>query len=385
MTALGRTINLLATPVVPLSRPSITDDDIAAVVEVLQSSTLSLGPKLAAFEAAVARRIGVDAAIGVNSGTSGLHACLAALEIGPGDDVVTTPFSFIASANCILYQGATPVFVDIDPETLCLDPNRIDATVTSRTRALLPVDVFGQPANLEALRAIANRHDLAVIEDACEAVGSERLGQPAGTGVTAAVFAFYPNKQMTTGEGGIVVSDDGGLANVIRSVVNQGRDDNGTWMNHVRLGFNYRLDEMSAALGLSQLQRLDAIIAARARVAAWYAERLRDVPGVVVPTIAAETTRMSWFVYVIQLDPRIDRARLMAELAGERIPTRPYFVPIHLQPYYRQRFGYRPGDFPVTERIAAATLALPFFTDMAEEQVDYVCERLAGRLKQYQV
>lgn len=363
---------------VPLARPSITAGDIDAVVDVLRGSTLSLGPRLAAFEAAVAARVGVNAAVGVNSGTSGLHACLAALDISPGDEVITTPFSFVASANCVLYQGATPVFVDIEPETLCLDPQRVAAAVTARTRALLPVDVFGQPADLTAMRTIAARHRLAIVEDACEAIGSEHRGQPTGSGVTAAVFAFYPNKQMTTGEGGIVVTDDTRLANVIRSLVNQGRDDNGTWLNHVRLGFNYRLDEMSAALGLSQLRRLDAIIAARSQVVAWYTERLRHVAGLTVPTIAAATTRMSWFVYVIQLDPAIDRQRLMEELAALGIPTRPYFVPIHLQPYYRQRFGYQPGDFPVTERVAATTLALPFFTDMTEVQVDFVCDRLTS-------
>ncbi len=365
---------------IPLSQPSIDDDDIAAVLSVLRTPSLSMGPQVAAFESAVAAYIGAAEAVAVNSGTSGLHLALAAIGVGPGDEVITTPFSFVASANCMLYQGATPVFADIDAATLNIDPARVEARVTARTRAILAVDVFGQPAPIEALNAIADRHGLTVIQDACEAIGAERHGRRVGTQAQAAVFAFYPNKQMTTGEGGVVVTDDAALGRVLRSLCNQGRDDNGTWMNHVRLGYNYRLDEMSAALGQSQLRRLDAMLDRRNRVAAWYAERLGELDGVQAPWVAPETTRMSWFVYVIRLDERIDRARLMAALAADGVPSRPYFVPIHLQPLYRERFGCRLGAFPVTERIARTTLALPFFTDMTEEQVDYVCARLAARL-----
>jgi perosamine synthetase len=365
---------------IPLSRPSITDEDVAAVLDVLRSPYLSLGPHLGAFEQAMASYVGTTEAVAVNSGTSGLHLCLAAHGVGPGDEVITTPFSFVASANCAIYQGATPVFVDIDPQTLCIDPDQVGARITPRTRALLPVDVFGQPADLEHLSALARRHDLVLIEDACEAIGAERNGRRVGADATAAVFAFYPNKQMTTGEGGMIVTNDEAAARAMRSLANQGRDDNGTWMNHVRLGFNYRLDEMSAALGRSQLSRIDDILDRRAQVAAWYTERLGGLEAVQVPYVAAETTRMSWFVYVIRLDERIDRAAVMGDLEAEGIPTRPYFVPIHLQPLYRQRFGYGPGDFPVTERIARTTLALPFFTDMTEAQVDTVCARLAARL-----
>lgn len=366
--------------VVPLSRPSIGQDDIASVLAVLGTPVLSMGPAVRRFEQAVAEYVGTAEAIAVNSGTSGLHICLAAEGIGPGDEVITTPFSFVASANCALYQGARPVFADIDPLTLNLDPSRVEAAVTGRTRAIVSVDVFGQPGPTEALRSIAARHGLILIEDACEAIGAERNGRQVGTGVRSAVFAFYPNKAITTGEGGVIVTDDRELAAVMRSLANQGRDDTGTWMNHVRLGFNYRLDEMSAALGVSQMAKLDRILDQRARVAGWYTRQLRQVEGIRLPHIAPETTRMSWFVYVIQLDARVDRTALMTQLEEDGIPARHYFVPIHLQPLYRKRFGHGPGDFPIAERVARSTLALPFFTEMTEDQVDLVCDRLIDRL-----
>ena len=365
---------------VPLSRPSISQEDIEAVLAVLRSPTLSIGPQVRAFEEAVATYSGASEAVAVNSGTSGLHLCLAAADIGPGDEVITSPFSFVASANCILYQGATPVFADIDPVTLNIDPAAIDAKITERTRAIIPVDVFGQPAAIDAIRAIADRHDLLVVEDSCEAIGAEHKGRRVGSHGHPAVFAFYPNKQMTAGEGGMIVTDDPGYAAVLRSLANQGRDDAGTWMNHVRLGYNYRLDEMSAALGLSQVRRLDAILEWRARVAAMYTERLKWVEGIATPEIVPETTRMSWFVYVVRLTDEVDRAALMAGLEEDGIPSRPYFVPIHHQPLYRERFGVGPGDFPVTDRVARSTLALPFFTEMSEEQVDYVCDRIRKRI-----
>jgi perosamine synthetase len=366
---------------VPLSRPSINDDDIAAVLDVLRSPSLSMGPKVRLFERAVATYAGTSEAVAVNSGTSGLHLCLAAAGIGPGDEIVTSPFSFIASANCALYQGATPVFADIDPQSLNIDPSQVEARISERTKALISVDIFGQPAPIEELLSIAARRQLALIDDACEAIGAERNGRRVGKQATATVFAFYPNKQMTTGEGGVIVTDDKDHAAIMRSMSNQGRDDNGTWMNHVRLGFNYRLDEMSAALGITQLSRLDMILDRRARVAGWYEQRLRALDGIKVPFVAPETTRMSWFVYVIRLDEQYNRREMMSALEEDGIPTRAYFAPIHLQPLYRERFGYRAGDFPVTERVARTTLALPFFTDMTEAQVDYVCQRVAVRLR----
>jgi perosamine synthetase len=365
---------------IPLSRPSIDEDDVAAVLEVLRSPSLSMGPKVSLFERAMAAYAGTAEAVAVNSGTSGLHVCLAASGIGPGDEVLTTPFSFVASANCALYQGAIPVFADIDPLTLNIDPNQVEFRISERTKAIVSVDVFGQPAPNEELISIAERRGIPLIEDACEAIGAERNGRRIGNQAKAAVFAFYPNKQITTGEGGIIVSDDQNCAAIMRSLSNQGRDDSGIWMNHVRLGYNYRLDEMSAALGITQLNRLDAILDRRAQVATWYNDRLRDLNEVQIPYLAPETTRMSWFVYVIRLDERLDRCDLMAGLEEDGVPTRPYFVPIHLQPLYRERFGYRPGDFPVTERVARTTVALPFFTDMTQTQVDYVCDRLSRHL-----
>lgn len=362
---------------IPLARPSITEEEIAAVLNVLRTPVLSMGPQVHAFERELAQYIGVTEGIAVNSGTSGLHLCLVAAGIGSGDEVITSPFSFVASANCALYQGAIPVFADIDEDTLTIDPNQVEAKVTERTRALLPVDVFGQPAPIEEMLAIGEANGIPVILDACEAIGAERNEVRIGRRGLASVFAFYPNKQMTTGEGGMIVTNDADYARVLRSLCNQGRDDAGTWMNHVRLGYNYRLDEMSAALGRAQLKRLDTMLAHRDRVASWYSERLRHIDGVRTPYVAPETTRMSWFVYVIRLDERIDRAVLIDNLAADGIPVRPYFVPIHLQPYYREQFGFQPGDFPVTEQVANGTLAIPFFTDMTEEQVDYVCDRLA--------
>jgi len=364
---------------IPLSQPSISEEDIAAVLSVLRTPTLSLGPKVKSFENAVAAYSGAKHAVAVNSGTSGLHICLAAAEVGEGHEVITSPFSFVASANCAIFQNATPVFVDIDPDTLNIDPSQVEVKVTDRTKAIVPVDVFGQPANIEA---IAEAHNLTIVQDACEAIGAERNGKRVGgAGIAkAAVFAFYPNKQMTTGEGGIVVTDDEPFANILRSLANQGRDDAGTWMNHVRLGYNYRLDEMSAALGLSQISRLDDILARRSQVAAWDGERLQGIDGVVVPYVAPETTRMSWFVYVIRVAPNINRVALIPRLQADGVPVRPSFVPIHLQPYYRERFGYKEGDFPVTEAVAKTTLAIPFFTDMTESQVDYVCAHIDRRL-----
>ncbi len=365
---------------IPLAQPSITEAEIAAVLNVLRTPVLSMGPQVTAFEQELAAYVGVAHGIAVNSGTSGLHLCLAARGIGPGDEVITSPFSFVASANCALYQGATPVFADIDAATLTIDPAQVAAKMTAHTKALLPVDVFGQPAPIDDLLTIGAQHGVPVIRDSCEAIGAERHGVRVGRQGLASVFAFYPNKQMTTGEGGMIVTADPAYARVLRSLCNQGRDDAGTWMTHVRLGYNYRLDELSAALGRVQLSRLDTMLAQRDQVAAWYGARLRLIDGIRVPSIAPATTRMSWFVYVIRLEAGIDRAALMAQLAAAGIPSRPYFVPIHLQPYYRARFGYQPGDFPVTERVAQSTLALPFFTEMREDQVDYVCARIADAI-----
>jgi perosamine synthetase len=367
---------------IPMSSPDLTEADIAAVNQVLQTQYLSMGPRIEAFEGAMADYVGTRYAAAVNSGTSGLHLAAIAAGVGAGDEVITTPFSFVASANCILYQRARPVFVDIDPQTLNIDPALIEEVVTSRTRALLPVDVFGQPADYDPLREIAQRHGLTIIEDACETLGAEYSSRAqgnkrkAGTLGDVAVFAFYPNKQMTTGEGGVIVTDREDWDRLFRSLRNQGRDDSGTWLNHVRLGYNYRLDEMSAALGLSQLMRIEEMLNAREAVAQMYNQRLRDVDGVSIPHIAPTTARVSWFVYVVRLAPEIDRDAVMSRLHKKGIACRPYFTPIHLQPFYVERFGYRAGDFPVTEAVSQSTLALPFHNRLDEESVDTVCRAL---------
>jgi perosamine synthetase len=385
---------------IPMSSPDLSEDDIAAVNEVLGTRYLSIGPRIVEFEEQFAACVGVRHAVGVSSGTAGLHLAVTAAGIGENDLVITTPFSFIASANCLLYERAIPVFVDIDPQTLNIDPGlvaqaaddlarggtaarkwlppslRDHKSSISNLKAILPVDAFGQPADYDPLQEVAERHGLTVIEDACEAIGAEYKGRKAGTLGDVGVFAFYPNKQMTTGEGGVLVTDREDWDILFRSLRNQGRDVFDAWLNHTRLGYNYRLDEMSAALGLSQLNRIEELLAKRERVAAQYNERLQEMDGVTIPHIAPTTTRMSWFVYVIRLAPEIDRDRVMAELKERGVPSRPYFTPIHLQPFYREKFGYEEGNFPVTESVARSVLALPFFGNMAEEQIEYVCKTL---------
>jgi perosamine synthetase len=387
---------------IPMSSPDLTAAEIEAVGQVLRTPYLSIGPRVEAFERALAGYVGVAHAVGVNSGTSGLHLGVIAAGISPGDLAITTPFSFIASANCILYERGIPVFVDVDPATGNVDPGlaaeaahdlgrgggaaqrwlppalRDGEKGIGRLKALLPVHAFGQPADMDAIQDVAGEHDLAVIEDACEALGAEYKGRKAGTLGDAGVFAFYPNKQITTGEGGIVVTGREEWAGLFRSLRNQGRDVFDAWLNHTRLGYNYRLDELSAALGLAQMGRIEELLARRERVAGWYNERLAGLEPVQCPAIAPTTTRMSWFVYVIRLRPPVRRDEVLRRLAEAGVPSRRYFTPIHLQPFYRERFGYRRGDFPVTEHLGDVSLALPFSSVMTEEQVEVVCRRLAG-------
>jgi dTDP-4-amino-4,6-dideoxygalactose transaminase len=384
-----------------MSAPSITEVEVAAVVDALRSGCLSIGPRLDAFERQIARYTGASHAVGVSSGTAGLHLAVVAAGIGAGDLVITTPFSFVASANCLLYERAVPIFVDVNPATGNIDPNLVrDAArdlqaggaparkwlpriadgprARSALKALLPVHAFGQPADMRALTRVAQEHGLSVIEDACEAVGAEYRGRRAGVLGDAGVFAFYPNKQMTTAEGGVILTDREEWAHRLRSLRNQGRGAMGAWLEHERLGYNYRLNELSAALGLAQLSRLGELLAMRDRVAAWYCERLTDVAGVELPKIAVTTTRMSWFVYVVRLHRSIGRAHVMADLAARGIPTRAYFTPIHLQPFYAARFGFRRGDFPAAEALGDSCLALPFGPTMVEADVDRVCRALAA-------
>jgi perosamine synthetase len=336
---------------------------------------LALGSCAQRFEAGIAAVAGRREGVACSSGTAGLHLGVRALEIGDGDEVITTPFSFVASSNCLLYERAVPRFVDIEEDSLGIDPSLVEEAATPRTRAILPVHVFGRPCRIEAIGAIAQRHDWAVIEDACEGLGSTVGGRPLGSFGDVAVFAFYPNKQITTGEGGMVVTDNAALADTMRSLRNQGRDADGAWLRHVRLGYNYRLDEMSAAVGVAQLERLAQLRRGRARVVAAYERALERCDWVTLPRAGAGEI-IDWFIYVVRLHREIDRDRIIGRLTELGVPTRPYFAPIHLQPFYRTTFGFRPGDFPITERVAASTLALPFSSRLSDEDVHFVADAL---------
>ena len=361
---------------ITLSSPDITEEEIRAVNDVLHTSVLSIGKRLQAFETSVADYVGCRFGIGVSSGTAGLHLAVIAAGIEDGDEVITTPFSFVASSNCILYRRAKPVFVDIDPHTLNMDVSQIEAKITSKTKAIIPVHVFGQPCAMDKITEIANRYNLYIIEDACEALGSAYKGTNVGVLGDCAVFAFYPNKQITTAEGGMIVTDNEEWSELFRSLRNQGRDTSNVWLNHVRLGYNYRLDELSAALGLIQMYRINELLKKRELVAQQYNHFLADVDGIVIPYIAPEVTRMSWFVYVVQFEEGLNRDAVMNQLKRKGIPTRPYFTPIHLQPFYRDKFGFREGDFPVTENVSQRTLALPFHGKLTDKQIEFVCENL---------
>lgn len=361
---------------VPLSGPDITQKEIDAVTEVLRSGILSIGPKLEEFEQKIADYAGVKHAVGVNSGTSGLHLLVRSMGISDGDEVITTPFSFISSSNCILFERANPVFVDIEPHTLNMNIDLIEDKITDKTKAILAVDVFGQPVDIMRIKDIADRHGLKLIEDSCEALGSEYKGIKAGSKADAAVFAFYPNKQITTAEGGMIVTNDDYTAALCRSMRSQGRPITGLWLEHERLGYNYRLSELHAALGCVQMERVEEIIAKRAKVAQRYNVLLKDVDGLTVPYISPDVNKMSWFIYVIRLDKHIDRNAVMQYLLDNGIGCRPYFTPIHLQLYFRDMYGYKEGDFPITEAVAESTIALPFFNNLTDEQMDYTVAKL---------
>jgi perosamine synthetase len=365
---------------VPLSAPWIEAREEELVLEALRSGRLSLGPMVDRFESALAAEVDASYVAAVSSGTAGLHLCMHLAGIEPGDEVVTTPFSFVASANCVLYMGATPAFADLDPRTLNLDPAAVEAAITPRTRAILAVHIFGYPAELAELEAIAERYGLALVEDACQALGSEYRGRPVGSFGHPTVFAFYPNKQVTTGEGGAVAlaaEEDWAL---LKSLSNQGRSDSGEWLAHGRLGYNYRLDDLSAALGLAQLERLAEILRARAEVADRYTELLAEVDGVEPPLADDADHHRSWFVYVVRLRGHVARNDVMARLAEEGIASKPYLPSIHLQPYYRERFGYREGMLPVSEDASARSLALPFHSRLTGEEQERVVEALARAL-----
>ncbi|MBN1348940.1 DegT/DnrJ/EryC1/StrS family aminotransferase [candidate division KSB1 bacterium] len=411
---------------IPLSSPDITELEIKYVTDVLKTPYLSLGPKLNEFEEKFAEYIGAKHAIAVNSGTSGLHLCIKALGISEGDEVITTSFSFIASASCLLYERAKPIFVDIDKSTLNICPDKIEEFIEKsisqnrqhKIKAILPVHVFGHPCDMQKIMGIANRYNLLVIEDACEALGAEygfretqgngmRYTIPefvnkktalnstlsnhtretikwkkAGTIGKVGVFAFYPNKQMTTGEGGIIVTNDKRISDTCKSLRNQGRSSNSRWLKHVRLGYNYRISDINCALGLAQLQRLEEILQKRERIANLYNQILKNCKGFRIPYVDP-SVRMSWFVYVLHLDEEFgekERDSIINALKRKGIACSNYFPPIHLQPIFVNLFGYRNGALPITEKIAERTLALPFHNNLTEQEVWFIAETLKGEI-----
>ncbi|MBC7690639.1 MAG: DegT/DnrJ/EryC1/StrS family aminotransferase [Methylotenera sp.] len=355
-----------------MSSAEITEVDIQAVTEVLRSGRLALGPKVIEFEKKVARYVGVKHAIAVSSGTSALHLIVKALGIGPGDEVLVPSFTFAASVNAILYEGAIPVFVDITADTYNMDPADLERKRTARTRAIMAVDVFGHPIEWDQVEEFALKHQLKIIDDSCEALGAEYDGRKIGSFGDAGAFAFYPNKQITTGEGGMIVTDNDEIAKLCRSFRNQGRDEMGQWLEHVRLGYNYRMDEMSGALGSSQMDRIELILSKRAEVAARYSERFSKVPGVHTPKVRSNV-RMSWFVYVLTLDEGLSADQVIRGLLEHGIPSRAYFSPIHDQLYLKgAEWNRHKSDLPVTDAIASRTIALPFHANISVAQIDRV-------------
>jgi len=357
---------------IPLSQPDITNLERQVVLGVMKTPRLSLGPKLEEFENLIADYIGVKYAIAVNSGTSALHLIIRALDIGEGDEVITTPFSFIASANCILFERAKPVFVDINKNTFNIDINKIENKITKKTKAILAVDVFGQPADWNALQKIAKNHNLFLIEDSAEALGSEYKNKKCGGFGNAGAFAFYPNKQITTGEGGMVVTNDKKIVELCCSMRNQGRDKNNKWLQHIRLGYNYRLSEINCALGIVQLKRIKQILKKREQVALAYNELLQDCQKIKLPYLT-DNIKISWFVYVVRIK---NRDEVMQKLQKKGIGCNNYFPPIHLMPFYQKLFNYKKGDFPICEKISRETIALPFYNNLRKQEINYVVQEI---------
>jgi perosamine synthetase len=374
-------VGAAADDLIPLARPVLGEAEELAVLEVLRSGQLSLGPRVPEFERLFAARVDSPFASAVSSGTAGLHLALRAVGVGEGDEVITSPFSFVASANAALYERARPVFADIDPVTLNLDPAAAAAAVTERTRVILPVHIFGYPADMPAFERIADRHDLAIVEDACEALGARHAdGIPVGGRGHPTVFGFYANKQLTTGEGGMITLADHKLKERIDSERNQGRAPDMSWLDHDRLGFNYRLSDIACALGIAQLARLEEMLVARAKAAELYREALAGVEGLRLPCVDRGGDVRGWFVFVVQLPSGVARDSVIRTLAAAGIQSKPYLPAIHLMSFYRERFGYRAGEFPVCEDVAARSLALPFFPGMREGEVARVSEGLSEGL-----
>jgi perosamine synthetase len=365
---------------VPLSSPYLDERDEELVLEVLRSGRLSLGPTIDRFEELFAEKVGAPYAAAVSSGTSGLHLLSVIARLGAGDEVITSPYSFVASANCFIYEGATPVFADIDERTMNLDPAAVEAAITEKTKAIVAVDIFGYPCELDPLRDLCAKHGLTLIQDACEALGAEYKGERVGSQGVDAVFAFYPNKQITTGEGGMVTTHSEETRRQLVSLRNQGRADGGGWLDHARLGFNYRIDDVRAALGIGQLEKLDTILSLRQAAAARYGELLAGIEGLDVPLADDADHVRSWFVYAVSLAPGTDRERVIAELERDGIATSRYLPSIHLQAYMRERYGFREGLCPVSEDLSRRTLALPFFTAIEAEDQERVADALTAAL-----
>jgi perosamine synthetase len=367
---------------IPLSRPWLDEREEELVLEVLRSGRLSLGPWIERFEQEIAERVDAPYAAAVSSGTAGLHLLCQIAELGPGDEVITSPLSFVASANCFIVEGATPVFADVDPVTLNLDPTAVEAAITEQTRAIVAVDMFGFPCDLDPLRALADEHGLTLIEDACESLGAEYRGRPLGAHGPSAAFAFYPNKQMATGEGGVVTTHSEDEWRLLCSLRNQGRsyDGGGGWFHHVRVGLNYRWTDVQAAIGLAQLEKLPRILELRSDAARRYGELLANVAGVAPPAPDDADRSRSWFVYVVELDRSVNRNAVMEALRSEGVATAEYVPCIHLQPYMRERYGFAEGVCPVAEEIASRTLALPFFTQIEAADQERVVDVLEAAL-----
>ena len=370
-----------ATRPIPLSSPYLDERDEELVLEVLRSGRLSLGPAIDRFEELFAEKVGAPYAAAVSSGTAGLHLLCAIAGLGAGDEVITSPYSFVASANCFIYEGATPVFADVDERTMNLDPAAVEAAITERTKAIVAVDIFGYPCELDPLRELCKRHGLVLIQDACEALGTEYKGRRVGSHGVDAVFAFYPNKQLTTGEGGIVTTHDEETWRALVSLRNQGRADGGGWLEHARLGYNYRIDDIRAALGTGQLEKLETILSLRQAAAARYATLLAGIDGLEVPLADDADHIRSWFVYVVTLARGVDRERVIAELERQGIATSRYLPSIHLQSYMRERYGFREGLCPVSEDLSQRTLALPFFTALEADDQERVAEVVAAAVR----
>ena len=369
----------------PMARPHIGKKEEKYVLEVLRSGVLSIGPKIEAFEKNFAKFVGAKYACAVSSGTAGLHLALIAAGIKEGDEVITSPFSFIASANVILYVGAKPVFVDVDPLTGNIDPKKVEKAITKKTKAILPVHIFGQSAEMGAIMKIAKKHNLVVIEDACESLGASHNAKMSGTFGQSGVFAFYANKQMTTGEGGMIVTNDRVVDELCRSLRNQGRAPDMQWLDHKYLGYNYRMDEMSAAVGLAQIEKIDFLIKKRQEIARWYEKELKRLDSLVeIPYTHPEAIH-TWFVYVVRINnPRTDRNKVIQDLAKKKVSSKPYLPSIHLFSFYKDRFGYEADDFPVSEKISASVLALPFYIGLTRQDVRNIVEILGTTLQKYE-